>query len=173
MYRNHGSVYWAGSARGKGGLSREQTTKMPAVSQAANARLVFEPPRPRDSARRPLSILLVEDHLDTARMMARFLASEGYQVQTACNLAGALRMLEEYQPDLLLSDLGLPDGTGWDLMRTLHARGIDLPAIAVSGYGQEKDIQQSREVGFADHIVKPVQPERLLAAIACLAEMED
>ena len=68
--------------------------------------------------------------------------------------------------DLLISDLGLPSGSGHDLMRKLRERGHKLPGIALTGYGQEEDIQRSREAGFAAHLTKPASRERLLKAIA-------
>ena len=60
---------------------------------------------------------------------------------------------------MLLSDLGLPDGSGHDLMRQLVASGKRLPGIALSGYGMAADVQQSREAGFAEHVIKPVKME--------------
>ena len=71
--------------------------------------------------------------------------------------------------DLLLSDLGLPDGSGVDLMRELRERGSTLPGIALSGYGQEEDVRRSKEAGFAEHLTKPVDLQRLATAIASLA----
>ena len=66
----------------------------------------------------------------------------------------------------MLSDLGLPDGSGLDLMRAIRANGLNLPGIALSGYGQEQDVQQGREAGFAAHLVKPVSLPKLEEAIA-------
>src|SRR5207302_1183465 len=84
-------------------------------------------------------ILLVEDHHDTARAMRRLLAAEGYEVATATDVATGLQLAEEQTFDLLLSDLALPDGSGLDLMQSLRARGLKLPGIALSGFGQEQD----------------------------------
>jgi CheY-like chemotaxis protein len=72
--------------------------------------------------------------------------------------------------DLLVSDLGLPDGSGLDLMRELRSRGQALPAIAVSGYGQEEDLAHSRAAGFSAHLIKPVDPNRLLTAISVVTK---
>ncbi len=110
-------------------------------------------------------MLLVEDHGDTAEMMKRMLELQGHEVCTAGDLATALQVAGEGRFDLLISDLGLPDGSGLDLIRELRARGNLIPGIALSGYGQEQDLQQSRETGFAAHLVKPVDMERLLVAI--------
>jgi two-component system, chemotaxis family, CheB/CheR fusion protein len=114
---------------------------------------------------RPLRILLVEDHGDTARVMYRLLTAEGHEVHSAANMAGALELAGRHRFDLLLSDLGLPDGSGWELMRELHSRGVRVPAIAVSGYGQDMDLQKSREAGFAAHLTKPVSLTKLAEAM--------
>ena len=66
---------------------------------------------------------------------------------------------------MIISDLGLPDGTGADLMRELKAE-FALPGIAISGFGMEQDLENSREAGFAEHLIKPVSPPNLKAAIA-------
>jgi len=66
---------------------------------------------------------------------------------------------------MLVSDLGLPDGSGIDLMRELRSRGSGLRGIALSGYGQDQDIQQSLEAGFVAHVLKPVDMDRLLAVL--------
>lgn len=122
------------------------------------------------SGARPLRILLVEDHGDTAAMLRMILQAAGHQVRLAGDVAGALAEMEGGAFDLLLSDLGLPDGSGIDLMVELRARGHRVPAIALSGYGQEEDLRRSREAGFRDHLVKPPDPERLLERIAAVAE---
>lgn len=68
--------------------------------------------------------------------------------------------------DLLLSDLGLPDGTGYDVMRAVKKSARrNAPAIAMSGYGMDEDLRRSREAGFCEHLVKPVDPAHLIAAI--------
>lgn len=102
--------------------------------------------------------------------MSRILVMTGHQVEVAPNVACALRADGRAHPDLLLSDLGLPDGTGWDLLRAMRAQGMRGPAIAVSAYNSEGDMRASREAGFAAHIVKPVEPEHLLKLIAELSK---
>ena len=82
------------------------------------------------------------------------LTAEGHTVEMAGDVATALKLAGQQDFDLLLSDLGLPDGSGHDLMRQLRERGHRLPGIALSGYGQEEDIRQSHEVGFAAHLDK-------------------
>ena len=120
---------------------------------------------------RSLRILLVEDHGDTARIMRRLLTMAGHEVQTAGNVATALELARSGSFDLLISDLGLPDSSGLDLMRELRRRGSKLPGIALSGYAQENDIRRSQEAGFAIHLTKPTSPERVVEAIARIKGM--
>ena len=114
---------------------------------------------------RPLLILLVEDHVDGARALRQLLTAGGHTVQWASDVATGISLAREHRFDLLISDLGLPDGSGLDLMRTLRREGSTLPGITLSGYGQEEDVAQSREAGFATHLTKPVNLEELLACI--------
>jgi two-component system CheB/CheR fusion protein len=110
-------------------------------------------------------VLLVEDHGDTAQTMVTVLEMAGYEVATAGDVATALDILDKQPFDLLISDLGLPDRSGLDLMRELRTRGSGLAGIALSGYGMESDMEQSRAAGFLAHLVKPVEPARLLEAM--------
>src|SRR4051812_19166502 len=103
----------------------------------------------------PLHILLVDDHDDSARALARLLVMSGYNVLTATSVAGARLLCDANRFDLLISDIGLPDGTGYELMRELNAsRG--LKGIAVSGYAMEDDVAEGVAAGFVAHLVKPV-----------------
>jgi len=115
--------------------------------------------------RDPVRLLLVEDHADTARVMANLLSGEGYAVQTAGDVASALELARQNRFDLIISDLGLPDGSGLDLMRAIRADGCAVRAIALSGYGMEEDVRKSREAGFLEHLTKPVDVERLAGTI--------
>ena len=126
-------------------------------------------PEPSESrADLPLRILLVEDHLDTAEAMADLLRGQGHQVTVAGNVAQGLAAAEALGGaggiDLLLSDLGLPDGSGHDLMRELGQR-YGIRGIALSGYGMEEDIRKSLEAGFEKHLIKPVSLQSLRAAL--------
>jgi two-component system, chemotaxis family, CheB/CheR fusion protein len=126
--------------------------------------------RPSRAPQAPLQILLVEDHGDTAEMMVNLLQLEGHSVQTAADVDTALDTAVHGTFDLLVSDLGLPDRSGLDLMRELRSHGQAVPAIAVSGYGQEKDVEQSRAAGFSAHVIKPIDPDRLLSAISVVTK---
>jgi PAS domain S-box-containing protein len=128
-----------------------------------------KPSGPGGSAR-PLRILLVEDHDDTSRVMSRLLERLGHQVRTADSVASALVAAEE-PFDLLLSDIGLPDGTGIDLIQQLRQRGKnDFPAVALTGFGMEEDILKTREAGFTDHLTKPINFQRLQGVVQKIAE---
>jgi CheY-like chemotaxis protein len=113
----------------------------------------------------PAEILLVEDHEDTARVMRRVLETAGYAVAHASSVGAALELADQRKFDLVVSDVGLPDGTGLDLMRQLyHTQG--LSGIALSGFGTDEDLAASKAAGFAEHLTKPVDWERLRDAIA-------
>jgi CheY-like chemotaxis protein len=114
---------------------------------------------------RSLRLLLVEDHAPTLEVMAALLEMAGHEVITAPDLRSARALAASHELDLVVSDLGLPDGTGFDLMRELRDR-YGLKGIAVSGYGMEEDLRRSREAGFLEHLVKPVDVEKLKAALA-------
>ena len=109
-------------------------------------------------------LLIVEDHEDTVEILERLLGSAGYEVTAARTVAGALAAAAAAPFDLLISDIGLPDASGLDLMRQIRER-FGIPGIALSGYGMEEDINQSLDAGFLDHIVKPINLESLKAAI--------
>jgi hypothetical protein len=114
-----------------------------------------------------LRILLVDDHRDTAESLALLLRQRGFDVVVAHTVASALEQARNGF-DVLISDLGLPDGNGRDLVERLAARG-PLRAIALSGYGTEADVAASRAAGFEAHLVKPVEPARLLRVIERVA----
>ncbi len=123
-------------------------------------------PAPPPAEVLPLRILLVEDHADTAEAMADLLREMGHQVTVAGSVAGGLAAAEGQAGgiDLVLSDLGLPDGTGLDLMTELHGR-YGVKGIALSGYGMEEDVRKSLEAGFDRHLTKPVNLQALQTAI--------
>ncbi|TLD71214.1 PAS domain S-box protein [Phragmitibacter flavus] len=114
-------------------------------------------------------LLLVEDHADTLRMLSRMLKKAGYRVMAVSNVGSALAAVESNAFDLVVSDLGLPDGNGYELMRRIQAVK-PLPGIAMSGFGMEEDMRRSREAGFSEHLVKPIDVGKLVAAIQRVSE---
>ena len=121
---------------------------------------------------RALRILLVEDHADTAEAMADLLRLIGHEVVVAGSVAAGLAAATAADAaagiDLVVSDLGLPDGSGHDLMRELKDR-YGWKGIALSGYGMEDDVRRSHDAGFARHLTKPVALEALRDAIRQVA----
>src|SRR5207237_4095506 len=113
---------------------------------------------------RPLRILLVDDHTDTVITLGALLRNLGYDVACAETVKQALELAKESRFDLLVSDIGLPDGSGHDLMRQIRARQ-SIAGIALSGFGMEDDLEKSRAVGFTDHLIKPVNVDRLQATL--------
>jgi PAS domain S-box-containing protein len=109
-------------------------------------------------------VLLVEDHEDTRRVMERLLQSLGCTVASAGSVREAVKMAEGANFDLMISDIGLPDGTGMDAMVQIN-RIKKLRGIALSGYGQDDDLKRSREAGFETHLTKPVNFDTLRETI--------
>jgi two-component system CheB/CheR fusion protein len=118
--------------------------------------------------RRPLRILLVEDHVDTSRAMIRLLGRIGHQVRTAGTIRAAVDAARAGPVDVVISDVGLPDGSGHDLMRMLRDLG-PVRGIALSGYGTDDDVRKSHDAGFDTHLTKPTDFQRLLDTIDRLA----
>ena len=109
-------------------------------------------------------LIVVEDHAETAEGMKKFLTAVGYKVFVATDMASALSLASAVEFDVLLSDLGLPDGSGWELLKRLSAERR-IRAIAFSGYNTPADLQRSADAGFLEHLPKPVAPDALCAAI--------
>ena len=109
---------------------------------------------------KPLRILLVEDHQDTRHTLSRLLTHFGHQVVSADNIQKALEILASGPIDVLLCDIGLPDGTGYEV---ISRAGEKRPtkAVAITGFGTEDDIRRSREAGFDLHLVKPIDLHQL------------
>jgi signal transduction histidine kinase/CheY-like chemotaxis protein len=105
-------------------------------------------------------VLLVDDHYDTCVAMKRMLERRGYEITVAHSAEQAVEKVRSNDFDLLISDIGLPDRSGYDLMREVRLNK-DLPGIALSGFGSEQDVHQAREAGFSEHLTKPVNFERL------------
>ncbi|PZR75431.1 MAG: hypothetical protein DLM73_05210 [Chthoniobacterales bacterium] len=140
---------------------------------AKESPIATQPARRRDATiARPLRILVVDDHQDTLRSLKLLLTRLGYEVLSAENMTDALRLAGLEQFDLLLSDIGLPDGSGHELIRRIR-KTRSVKAIAVSGFGMDEDVLRSRDAGFFDHLTKPVSIERLQEAIDQLTAQPD
>jgi len=112
-------------------------------------------------------VLLVDDHHDTCIGMKRMLERHGYEITLAHSAEQAVEKVHSQDFDLLISDIGLPDRSGYELMREVRLKK-DLPGIALSGFGSEQDISQAREAGFSEHLTKPINFERLEKTIQAL-----
>ncbi|PLZ03678.1 hybrid sensor histidine kinase/response regulator [Burkholderia sp. WAC0059] len=113
------------------------------------------PDRPGSNPAGPLNILLIEDHEDTAEVMAQLIRSLGHEVSVAGRVADALALTQTTAFDLVLSDVGLPDGTGLDFIDAFRRRSA-VPAIALTGFGTDEDVRRCIEAGFSSHLTKPV-----------------
>ncbi len=111
-----------------------------------------------------MRILLVEDHEPTRVALAQLLKRRKHQVTTAGTVAEALAAAESNTFDLVMSDIGLPDGNGNDLMRELRSR-YKLRGIALTGYGMSEDIARTQAAGFMAHLTKPISVQSLDQAL--------
>jgi two-component system OmpR family response regulator len=116
-----------------------------------------------------MRILLVEDHHDSGNALLHLLERNGYVVDWATTATEARSVIMAGHFDLLLCDLILPDGDGWQVMRDLRSKG-DTPGIALSGHVFPSDRIKSIDAGFLMHVDKPVDADKLLAAIAMCAQ---
>lgn len=142
----------AGSGRGS-----KFTVTLATVDAPAPARNGQEP---RLAPGRPLRVLVVDDHEPTLAVLTRLLSRDGHHVVSASTMRGGLDAVAAETFDVLVSDLGLPDGSGLELMREIRLTA-PIAGIALSGYGMEEDITESKSAGFYAHLVKPVDLDRL------------
>ena len=158
-----GSIQARSEGRGRGAAF---SIRLPTIQKLQGAEVVGESGQQASASRS--HILLVEDHSDTAEVLAEFLMSAGHRVSVAGSVEEALARAQAAQKDggldLVISDVGLPDGSGFDLMPELKSL-YGLKGIALSGYGMDEDLQKSVEAGFEIHLTKPVSPQHLVEAI--------
>src|SRR5205085_5822739 len=124
--------------------------------------------RREDAPLRPvksLRILLVEDHADTRRTLARLLKYFGHDISVAESTQSAFEILRSKTLDVILSDIGLPDGSGYDVISEAK-RNQKLTGIALTGFGMEEDIKRSKKAGFDFHLTKPVDFQELRSVLA-------
>ncbi|MEH2095949.1 hybrid sensor histidine kinase/response regulator [Nostoc sp.] len=119
-----------------------------------------------------VKVLLVDDERDTRELIAFILEQSGAVVTQAASAVEALQTMPQFQPNLLLSDIGMPEVDGYMLIRQIRAmspeQGGTIPAIALTAYAGEADRHQAIAAGFGQHITKPVEPAKLIRAIANL-----
>lgn len=155
-----GTIAAASEGKGRGATF---TVTLPTV-EAPRPKSARPEEAPAAPPRRSARILLVEDHEDTARVLSRLLRAMGYDVSTADSVKAALAQASRQTFDVIVSDIGLPDGSGLDLMRAIR-RQQPVTGIALSGFGMDADVRNSREAGFVEHLTKPVDVDTLDATI--------
>ncbi|MCP3721607.1 response regulator [Paraburkholderia sp. CNPSo 3272] len=134
------------------------TIVLPTAARGEGAAATAEPRGPQRVG--ALSILLIEDHEDTAEVMSQLMRAGGHEVAVAGSVAGALALTASMAFDLVVSDIGLPDGSGIDFIRAFRAQST-APAVALTGFGTDDDVRRSVEAGFTAHLTKPVNFEQL------------
>jgi CheY-like chemotaxis protein len=139
-------------------------------AKVADVRLAPANPSPLTGVR----ALFVEDEADARELISMMLAERGAEVRTVVSATEALACCDEWRPDVLISDIGLPGEDGYTLMKKLRAReserGGHIPAIALTAYGRREDRLRALSVGYEYHVPKPVEPAELLAAVASLTK---
>jgi PAS domain S-box-containing protein len=152
------ATIWDAEARARNEERSAPPASRPTISEAA----------PRLGG---VKVLVVDDEADARNLLTEILTGRGAEVRAAGNMAEALSLLNEWRPDALVSDIGMPGGSGYDLIREIRRRdiaGTQLPAVALTAYARTEDRAQALSAGFQTHVSKPVEPQELLAVIASL-----
>lgn len=130
--------------------------------------------RNRQTALGGLHVLVVDDEPDTLSMITTILEERKVKVTTALSAGEAIKAIERSMPDILVSDIGMPDADGYELIRMIRRleskQGGNIPAVALTAYAREEDRMRSLSAGYQIHLAKPVEPSELIAVIADLAE---
>jgi DNA-binding response OmpR family regulator len=113
----------------------------------------------------PRRVLVVEDNLDAVHSLVVLLRQDGHQVDFAINGYAALDVARRFQPEVVLLDLGLPGLDGFDVCRRLKSVSKDLRIVAVTAYASDEHRAKARAAGCDLHVVKPYDPQRLLAIV--------
>jgi CheY-like chemotaxis protein len=145
------------------GKGSEFTIRLPALELPAGRKPVLGEP-PSRVARRRSRVLVVDDNVDNAKGLERFLKLLGDDVQVAFDGAAAIEIARAQRPEIVLLDIGLPGMDGYQVVKRLRTEefGKDALIIAISGYGQPEDLRRSQEAGFDHHLVKPVDYDALM-----------
>ena len=112
-----------------------------------------------------LTALVVDDDSDVRKSIARILRVAGAEVSVTGSIEGALQLLEENRWDVVVTDIGMPVLSGYDLIRQARQRGHRVPMIAVTAYDTPEHRRQISQHGFANHLTKPFDPDHLLAVV--------
>jgi PAS domain S-box-containing protein len=151
------------------GQGSEFVVRLPLTRVSQAGQPIVSPPAAAPQATGPaLRLLLVDDSVDAATAMSLVLESDGYEVRVAHEAGHALQIADEFKPEIVLLDLGLPGMDGFQLAQEMRKRATTAGAllIAVTGYGQAADRLRTQEAGFDHHLVKPVSSEEIQRVIA-------
>jgi signal transduction histidine kinase len=170
MVDAHRGKIWVESAgQDKGATFTVELKTVPAPVIAANGADGEQPAETKRGPLRKHRVLLVDDHVDTCTGMKLMLERRGFDISVAHSADQAVEKARQENFDLIISDIGLPDRTGYELMSELR-QSKALPGIALSGFGMEADVNKARDAGFSEHLTKPINFERLEEAISRLLE---
>jgi signal transduction histidine kinase len=165
MVDAHRGKIWAESAgQDQGATFTVELKTVTAPVLVANGADGEQPAEAKRDRLRKHRVLLVDDHVDTCIGMKLMLERRGFDISVAHSADQAVEKARQENFDLLISDIGLPDRTGYELMSELR-QSKDLPGIALSGFGTEADVNKARDAGFSEHLTKPINFERLEEAI--------
>jgi len=152
------------------------TVRLPLLSRQERVQLepivVTEAPAAGPARLDGIKVLLVEDDADARNVLRLLLEIAGAKVEAAGSVRRALQTFDDFRPDVLVTDIGLPDEDGYVLIRHVRAREVDgghIPAIALTGYVTSEDSARVRAAGFQVHLRKPVDPDEIVATVASLA----
>lgn len=160
----HGGKIWAESLGDNQGATF--TVEIPLLKTEET-----EPPSETfESSLRPLPLaglhaLVVDDDVDARDIVAFLLQDAGAIVRVADSASEALSILDQFNPDILISDIGMPEEDGYGLIKTIRATGSTLPAIALTAYAGEADQERAIAAGFQQHISKPIDPDEVVAIV--------
>lgn len=160
LVQKHGGDLAAASEGANRGA--EFTVTLPVLASMSASRDDHPVYAPARDSYEMLTILLVEDNPDSELVLRAALETFGHRVVSVITVADAKCAIDNTRFDVIVSDIGLPDGSGLEVARHLDGR---IPAVALSGFGMESDLRASLDAGFADHLIKPVDAEQLLTAI--------
>ncbi|AKT43946.1 hybrid sensor histidine kinase/response regulator [Chondromyces crocatus] len=166
----HGGTVQAESAGG--GQGATFTVELPRAGGRVERPSLVDPVEEMPSLA-GMRVLVVDDEVDAAELVQSVLATAGAQVRVAHSAEGALEVLSAWKPDLLISDIGMPDVDGYTLMRQVRAMsreaGGAVPAIALTAFAQEEDRVRALSAGYQLHVTKPVDPRALAVAVSNLS----
>jgi PAS domain S-box-containing protein len=158
-----GDILALSEGRGRGS---EFVVRLPALAQKSAKSGAASAARPRQPRARK-RVLVVDDNRDSADTMTALLLAWGHEVRTLYDGESVISIVAEYQPDVVLLDIGLPKVNGYDLARQLRQSGNPrrIVLVAFTGYGQDDHRRRVREAGFDHHLLKPLEPEALAKII--------